>query len=83
MDGPLADFQDADIVTPADARGRTWRDIALAAGRAGGSPAEDEQFELAVALAVRALREGSTCLELDRAAQQFPPMATPLSRVRR
>lgn len=78
VDGLLADFQDADIVTPADARvGRTWRDIALAAGRAGGSPAEDEQFELAVALAVRALREGSTCLELDRAAQQFPPMATP------
>ena len=54
----LRPFQDAGVLTLADVH------TAVQVCRLGGEP--DESVRLALALAVRALRHGSVCLELDR-----------------
>jgi exodeoxyribonuclease V alpha subunit len=54
----LRPFQDAGVLTLADVH------TAVQVCRLGGEP--DEHVRLALALAVRALRHGSVCLELDR-----------------
>ena len=54
----LRPFQDAGVLTLADVH------TAVQVCRLAGEP--DEHVRLALALAVRALRLGSVCLELDR-----------------
>ena len=54
----LRPFQDAGVLTLADVH------TAVQVCRLGGEP--DERVRLALALAVRALRHGSVCLELAR-----------------
>lgn len=56
--GLLGVFSDADVLAPADVH------VALRLGRLGRE--DGEAVLLATALAVRAVRLGSTCLELDR-----------------
>lgn len=58
MTGLLADFAAAEVLAPADVH------VARRLGRLGREDAEP--VLLAAALAVRAVRLGSTCLELDR-----------------
>lgn len=61
--GPLAELNTAGILTAADVH--VARAMTRLANPAAEDSDEDEQVALAVALAVRAVREGSVCVDLD------------------
>ncbi len=67
--GDLADLNRAGVLTAADIH------VATTVGRLGGEA--DERVILAVALLVRAVRHGSVCLDLARAAELDPDRPWP------
>ena len=67
--GLLADFNAAGMLTASDIH------VATRVGALGGE--DDERVLLAVALAVRAVRRGSVCLDLDAVRASAPELAWP------
>ena len=65
----LRAYQEAGVFTVADVH------TAVHVGRLGGET--DERVLLGLALAVRALRQGSVCVELDRLGRASSPTWTP------